>query len=116
MSEPEELRQTTSDFVEHYRLLDEMEQAGLPEQLDQDARDLHRLIRDHAWSYEKTSHGDMTIPLVRSLARLVQAAAEASKERERVIQIVQDIFTEDAGHPSYGSIFARKIRAALEPK
>ena len=60
---------------EHLKLLDLMEGQQLPDELDQDARDLHRIISDHAWRYEGTEFGDMTLPLVRSLARLVCAAS-----------------------------------------
>lgn len=66
-------------MLEHVQLLDEMEAAGLPEVLDQDARDLHRLIREHGKDYEGGPHGDMTLPLTRSLHRLVLAAADNIK-------------------------------------
>ena len=51
------------------------------------------------------------------IATLEAELADAqTAERERIIHIAQDIYTENAGHPSYGRHFARKLRAALAPK
>ena len=51
------------------------------------------------------------------VARLkVELAQAEAKERERVISVAEGLYTEAASHPSYGRLFARKLRAALEPK
>ncbi len=44
-------------------------------ELDQDLRDLTRIVMDHGAAYAETEHGDMTLPLLRSLCRIAEAAA-----------------------------------------
>lgn len=66
-------------FSRSMRALNSMELADLPPELDQDARDIARIIQEHGPDYADTEHGDMTAPLLESLARLVQAAAQARR-------------------------------------
>lgn len=66
-------------FSRSMRALNSMELADLPPELDQDARDIARIIQDHGPDYADTEHGDMTAPLLESLARLVQAAKAADR-------------------------------------
>jgi len=65
--------QIAEQFEEELRLLDEMEHAGLRADLDQSARDLCRLIQEHAHDYKGTEYGDMTLSLMRALHSLVMA-------------------------------------------
>ena len=74
----DQLGHAWEETSEHLKLLETMEAQQLPAKLDQDARDLHRLIREHAWRYKSTEFGDMTLPLVRSLSRLVCAASRGA--------------------------------------
>ena len=73
-----ELAKLSDNFATEMALMNAMEAAQLPKALDQDARDLVRLIQEHGKDYAETSNGDMTIPLMRALNRLVQAAKGAA--------------------------------------
>jgi len=66
-------------FSRSMRALNSMALADLPPGLDQDARDIARIILDHGKDYVGTEYCDMTAPLLESLARLVQAAAQARR-------------------------------------
>jgi hypothetical protein len=87
-------RAAAEKFLSEIDLMNEMQLAGLPPELDQDVRDLVRLISDHGDSYKDTEHGDMTVSLLGSLNRLVQAARKGTdaspsrpiRERRRVSQ------------------------------
>lgn len=71
----QEILSISEAFAEEMALLNAMEAAALPEELDQCVRDLVRLIHDHGKGYAGTEHGDMTLPLLRALNKLVQEAA-----------------------------------------
>lgn len=74
-------------FIRSMRALNSMELADLSPELDQDARDLariiqehgKRIIQEHGKDYADTAYDDMTAPLLEALARLVQAAAQARR-------------------------------------
>lgn len=72
------LNEAADTFARSWNALSAMEAAGLPPQLDQDARDIVRIINEHGEDYADTEYGDMTAPLLESLARLVAAAASGA--------------------------------------
>lgn len=74
-------------FIRSMRALNSMELADLPPEFDQDVRDIARIIQEHGPDYADTEHGDMTAPLLESLARLVSAAASAQRLQAEVEQL-----------------------------
>lgn len=64
------------DFRRGIEAMNTMQAAGLPPDLDQDVRDVARIILDHGEDYKDTEYGDMTTSLLESLSRLVLAAAK----------------------------------------
>lgn len=70
-----EITKIAEDFGRSLEILDEMEAAGLSPDLDQDVRDIVKIILEHGLDYENSEHGDMTVNLLESLRRLVGAAA-----------------------------------------
>lgn len=66
-----------NDLCDGLDLLDAMQHKRLPPELDQDVRDLVRIIQEHGFDYVNTEHGDMTLPLLQSLNRLVQLLPNA---------------------------------------
>lgn len=87
------LNEAADTFARSWNALSAMEAAGLPPELDQDARNIARIIQERGPDYASSEHGDMTAPLLESLARLVAAAASgaaleaelaSAREAERV--------------------------------